>query len=213
MPRMVTSSALNVAVFVYMFVGYTAYSKVSKRLQTSLLMDVLLLRKGLEHTAVEANKVVSLVAIMLLGVSQSKTLCEYLSDGGAPLVSHSLWLVLLHSVFSAAYFGAQRTLAADINMLSGALNTLRNGPTRKRMDLLRAASIVLGVLSSFLLLAAYGSLFLGWLFLAVAAWLAVAHFWSMEVDFKFQLQVRPAALLVFAPFVLAALEGLMTLVA
>jgi len=203
---MISSFTLCIGSFVFLLWGYTGYSKTTQSISFPLLVDVLLLRKGVLHSAVELNKVISLVAILMLGVSQSRTLVHLMSDGASSLLQYSLCLVVVHSIFSAVYFGSQRSIQSDLAMATSAVDTLVRGNTRKRMDLLRAGSIILGVASSALLVAAFNSVLLWVLFMLLAAWLALAHFWSMEVDYKLQLQVRPAACIVFVGFVVALLE-------
>jgi hypothetical protein len=202
------SKILAVASLGYMLAGYTAYDKQRKVIDPALLLDVVLFRKGLMYAAVEVNKAISLVAILLLGVSQAPQLTARMTDGGAHLLSYSFWLVVAHSLFSAAYFGWQRSPKSDVALLAGATGYVWNGPTRKRMDLLRMLSIALGLAASLLLLAAMGSALLWSLFLALSSWLALAHFWSMEVDFKLQLQGRPAAYIVALPYLLAIISRL-----
>lgn len=200
------AAAVTVACFLVLLIGYTGYSKQTKQLSAPQLLDVLLARKGILHSAVELNKVISLVALMLLGISQSSLFLKLLHCHITDILELSVGLVVAHSVFSSVYFGSQRSASNDLAMAKAAWQTIKQGPTRKRMDLLRAASIVLGAISSALLLAALGSLLLGWLFLQLAAWVAVLHFWTMEVDFKMQLQVRPAAYIVLLPYAAVLLE-------
>ncbi len=48
---------------------YTAYSKEDKNIQMKLLLDVLLLRKGIGHTLNELNKIIALSGLTLATIA------------------------------------------------------------------------------------------------------------------------------------------------
>ena len=60
---------VTAAVLLLNLVFYTAYSKEDKTLRFSVLLDVLLLRKGVGHTVNELNKIIALTGLTLAGIA------------------------------------------------------------------------------------------------------------------------------------------------
>ena len=93
-------TALSLASFVSYILLYTAYSKASKQLEFGLLLDVFLLRKGIDHTLVELNKALSLAGLTLL--------CVAFLPGFEASRYELLWSAMLqlwvHSVYSIYKF-------------------------------------------------------------------------------------------------------------
>jgi len=81
------------------------------------------------------------------------------------------------------------------------LKELVNPEAKEKLVGIKKLSIILGSLCQLLLSAGY----LQWISMAALCYgslsLGIAHFYSMEIDFRWKLQVRPYA---FLPFPLAA---------
>jgi hypothetical protein len=133
------------------------------------------------------------------------------SDGAAEpslefqhsLCWHAFVMLELHSCYSAVkYYGSKHIPRLEDWKKSSFVSDLRDKKTF--MEGVKKLSITLGVLGQVSLVAgcfgmAPGSLIT--LAFASSISLGTAHFYSMEIDFKKRLQVRPFALL---PFPLAA---------
>ena len=180
-----TITAANLASYLLL---YTMYSKTSKTLEPSMLLDVLLARKGVDHTLVELNKAISLAGltnvIIALAVSASLR---------SALLFYSLALLWTHSAYSTyKYYGAQHI--PRLETWPNTLKELRSDEAKERLMGIKKVSLVFGSL---------GQILIGltsWPAAGVAA--SIAHFYSMELDFKLRLGVRPYA---YLPFVLAPL--------
>ena len=80
--------------------GYTAFSKSEKKLKPSLLVDVLAVRKSLDHTLVELNKAISLSGLTVLTLAY----CPGFDIHSRDLVWHSMVLLWTHAVYSSFKF-------------------------------------------------------------------------------------------------------------
>ncbi|GAX84959.1 hypothetical protein CEUSTIGMA_g12380.t1 [Chlamydomonas eustigma] len=143
------------------------------------ITDVLLFKRGARFSLVEFNKALSLVGLTLMlfaflpqFASQNKELLW--------ISMNSLWI---HSAYSMYQFYGYSP------------KKLMSEPKIKQ------ASVVFGQLSHASLIAG----FFGFISPAALLWSStiagISHFWTMEVDYKYRLQVRPYA---YLPFVLAA---------
>ncbi|KAJ1461602.1 hypothetical protein M885DRAFT_584622 [Pelagophyceae sp. CCMP2097] len=165
---------------------YTGYSKAEKNLQSKMLLDVVLARKGLTFTLVEMNKAISLagltnIALALLIKSMRRNLLIY-----------ALALLWAHSAYSTwKYYGD--THIPRVETWPNVVKELKSDEAKERLWGIKKISLVLGSAAQVLL--------------ALTAWpllgfgLAVGHFYSMELDYKLKLGVRPYA---YLPFVLGA---------
>lgn len=160
---------------------YTAYDKQESKLIPSNLLDLVLVRRGWDWTLVELNKAISLSGLTTTILAFLPELKEQKRD----LLFISIGLLWGHSAYSFYKFWQ--------------LN-----PKKLLSDkLIKRVSVVLGGLGQAALLTSYfakqeidGAL----LFLSTIG-LSLAHFVTMEVDYKYRLQVRPYA---YLPFPLAA---------
>ena len=168
---------LTTAVAIAYIAFYTAYDKTSKTLKSSQLLDFFLLRRGLDWTLVEINKALSLTAITTLLLSFSQYFIEIRKN----LLYISIVLLIIHAVYSSYKF-------YDFQLMK----LLKDKNIKK-------LSIVLGSLGQYIVMLGYLEMipFKALLFLGTI--LSLGHFWTMEVDFKYVLQVRPFA---YLPFVI-----------
>jgi membrane-bound metal-dependent hydrolase YbcI (DUF457 family) len=162
---------------------YTAFDKSSKTLQATLLLDVLLLRRGLTHSLLELNKALSLAGLTVLALAH---LPGFDRDA---LRLRALAMLLAHSGLSfAKLYGSK--LWPPLSQLPKAGWPRLGG---EGVAAVKFASIFFGS-------AAQASLLLGVLgyitavqSAAASLCLGTAHFYTMEIDYKGVLQVRPFA--------------------
>lgn len=179
----IDSYGLTAVVILAYLLFYTAFDKTKGSLSMPLLLDVLLFKRGVDWTLVEINKVLGLAGIttMLL------YFIPKFSDHN--MLFSSLLLLWSHSMYSMYKF-----YQWDIRKII-------NEKVVKRVALV-FGSIGLALLT-------FDSVYkITWLSMGLSStFLGVAHFWGMEVDYKYRLQVRPFAYLPFvlAPVVLYAL--------
>ena len=174
---------------------YTGYSKQDQRYDTALIREVLTLEKGLHHTVLELNKIIALAGLTAL-------LCAFFAHADA-FVSHAQYLLLLHAALSTwKYYGD--TKFPEISSFGSALAEWRSTKSKDNAVAVKKASVVLAFLGQIVLAAGHwGYISLtGAAFALLVLGFGFAHFWTMEVDFKYKLGVRPAGLF---PFVLAPL--------
>jgi hypothetical protein len=79
---------------------YTAYSKMNKTLEPALLIKVLTMSEGLEHTLVEMNKAISLAGLTVLALA----FCPGFDAMRWELLWHAMVLLWTHSCYSAYQF-------------------------------------------------------------------------------------------------------------
>merc|ERR1712224_553108 len=186
---------INVVVLASYLAFYTAYSKKTKKLEAADLIAVLTLSEGLDHTLVQMNKAISLNGLTVLVMAFLPGLDNYRYD----LVWYAMLQLWVHSAYSAwKYYGSN-----NIPLLStwGNIGTeLSSTEAKDKLMAVKKISIVLGSLGQVILSAGYLRYVAGALFCYGAVGLGVAHFVSMEVDFRWKLQVRPYA---YLPFPLA----------
>lgn len=172
----VNAYALSSGITLSYIAFYTAYSKANQTLDFDLLKDFFFLRKGTDWTLKEANKVISLSGL-------TSTLLAFLPEFKPiqnDLLFASTSLLWAHAVYSFYSF-------YDFSLLK-VLN--------ERFKI-KTFSVALGIAGQALLTYSYfGKVDKTALAVAVTG-LGVAHFWTMEVDYKYKLQVRPFAYLPF----------------
>lgn len=190
-------------------VFYTAYDKKKKKLDIELVKDFFLLRRGLDWSAVELNKAASLAGLTCV---LSSYITPYMSNNNISSIininmsketnkqvfNHGVSMCVIHSIYSFGKFYqfSLQKIITDKNI--------------------KKISIILGEIAQFTLLSSYFINFTNYLpniitnnntnndnndvilQLSIATTpLMLAHFWTMEVDYKYQLQVRPFAYLPF----------------
>lgn len=177
----VISGAVSLSYLVF----YTGYDKASKSLQAKNLLD-LFGRRGIDWTLVELNKALSLAGLTTFLVSfLPSEILEIERGDRKTLLWISMNMLWIHSVYSSyKFYGfSPKRIVSD--------------------KLIKRISIALGSLGNLALLAGfYGKISYEALVVAASV-LGIGHFWTMEVDYKYVLQVRPFA---YLPFPLAALS-------
>lgn len=154
---------------------YTAYDKATKTLCPKNLLDLVTLSRGLEWTLVELNKVVSLAGLTTMLLSfhpQMKT-------NSKDLLFISMNMLWGHSIYSLYKFYQfdPRNIIKDKWM--------------------KQLSILLGSAGQLALAAGHWGYISTAQVLLSGTVLGIAHFWTMEVDYKYVLLVRPFAYLPF----------------
>jgi hypothetical protein len=166
-------------------VFYSAFNKKESTLDPSLLLDVILARRGISWSLKEMNKVISLSGLTTALLSFLPTFRSVSPAHAKELQFISMNLLWLHSVYSLYSF-------------------YRFDPNRVLKEpQIKQISIFLGVLGQLALSAGYwGYISNTSLLLSVTAF-GLGHFVTMEVDSKWVLQVRPFA---YLPFPIALLN-------
>lgn len=175
-----TVSATTTAAY---FLFYSAYNKTNQRIELSLLLDIFLFRRGVDWSLKEINKTISLSGITTLLLSLIPEFAENYVSSQRDLFFISMNLLWVHSAYSFWKF-------YDAN------------PCKVLEDKwMKRLSVWLGGLGQIVLALGYWdrlSLENVALFGTV---LSIGHFVTMELDFKYKLQVRPFA---YLPFPLGA---------
>eukprot|EP00123_Amoebidium_parasiticum_P019628 comp28285_c0_seq1/m.47193 comp28285_c0_seq1/g.47193 ORF comp28285_c0_seq1/g.47193 comp28285_c0_seq1/m.47193 type:complete len:209 (-) comp28285_c0_seq1:279-905(-) len=185
-------------VFAYYLFLYTAYCKTKKTLDFALLTEVLTVSKGVDHTLVQMNKVISLVGITILALAFLPMFSSMRYD----LLIHASYLLWTHTAYSTyKYWDSPNIPVFPLSgwSIGATLSDLKAEPKRWVAGM-RKVSFWCGFFGQLIILA--------WNFGLVGTTVGVCvglmllshtHFYTMEVDFKGVLQVRPAA---FLPFLL-----------
>jgi hypothetical protein len=171
---------LSGAIAASYFAFYTAYDKKSKSLVFSNLTDLVTGNRGLDWSLVEANKALSLTGMTTMMVAFLPEAAEIKKD----LLKISMVTLWGHSVYSFYKFYEfdYRKVISE--------------------KLMKKLSVVLGSAATFSLAAGVFEQFTGAALAVTTTILGVAHFYTMEIDYKYVLQVRPFA---YLPFPVAAL--------
>jgi hypothetical protein len=183
---------------------YTGYSKATKSYTPSSIVTVLTFGKGVDHTLVELNKSISLSGLSTLCLA----FLPPFSDQKAALIKHSMGMLSVHTIYSLyKYYGSKNIPAIKewFPFSSTMLTDLRNRDTRPRG--IKKLSLWFGLISQTLLWSDYLKLTPAAKTNAAYATALITgtlHFYFMEIDFKWILQVRPFAKL---PFPLAAVSA------
>jgi hypothetical protein len=154
---------------------YTGYDKAEQAIVPSLWVDLFLVRKGWDWTLKELNKAISLSGLTCM-------LMAFLPEF-EPIQRDLLWISMnklwIHSLYSYYKF-------YDLSLVKvwkdKAIKTL---------------SVVLGAAGQLALSLGYWGQITPSSLLLSATTLGIGHFWTMEVDYKYKLQVRPYAYLPF----------------
>jgi len=179
---------------------YTGYSKATKSYTPSSIITVLTFKKGLDHSLVELNKSVSLSGLCTLAAA----FLPAFSSQKETLIKHAMGMLTVHTAYSIyKYYGSKNIpkLSEWWPFSASFLTDLRNKDTRPKG--VKKLSLFFGVASQALLWS--NALDLPTSFgkntmMGAAIIYGTAHFYLMEIDYKWVLQVRPFA---FLPFPLA----------
>lgn len=161
------------------FAFYTAYDKKTKKLVFSNLSDVVSGKRGLDYSLTEANKALSLSGLttMLLAYLPE---CEEMRKDLLWVSMVTLWGHSAYSFYKFYNLDIKKVLSDK---------------------LMKRISILLGSAATFSLAAGYVGEFSTAVMALSTTVLGIAHFYTMEIDYKYVLQVRPFA---YLPFPLAA---------
>jgi hypothetical protein len=160
---------------------YTGYSKTAKRLDPAVLLEVLLVRKSLDHTLVELNKLISLVGLSALCLA----FIPGLEGSRWGLLLHAMLLLWVHSAYSIyKYYGSK--IMPDVSRLRH-MRVPRFGAAG--VESMKLAAMLLGAAGQLVLSAGYWRLLSAVVFCVSAVALGIGHFYTMEVDFRGVLQV------------------------
>jgi len=160
---------------------YTAYDKKEKNLVFSNLADLFLVRKGWNWTLVEANKALSLSGLTIMLTAFLPEFKENKQEL-TRIALGSLWIHSLYSYYKFYQFDIRQVFSDK---------------AVKQLSILLGASATGALWAGYLGIEALSASVLA----AASTALGVAHFYTMEVDYKYKLQVRPYA---YLPFPLAA---------
>ncbi len=156
----------------------TAYDKTEKTLKLQHLVNLVTLGRGLDWTLVEINKAISLSGLTVLIMAFTPGFALHARG----LVWNAMLLLWTHAVYSTYKF------------YSFSLRRFLDEKAIKKL------SIALAVCGQVVLSAGYFG-YISWAALMYGGIVfGISHFWTMEVDYKYVLQVRPFA---YLPFLLA----------
>ena len=175
--RLSALSITGLVTFSY-FGLYTGYDKASKKLKPSNLVDLVTLNRGWDWTLVEINKAISLSGLTVFMMSY----LPQMQTQGKELLFHGMSMLWAHSVYSVYKFYGY------------SLQRLMKEKTVKQV------SVALGAAGQLALAAGYWGYITKEALVVSSSLLGVSHFYTMEIDYKGVLQVRPYA---YLPFVLA----------
>ena len=174
--------AISGAVTASYFVFYTAYDKGTKKLVFANLYHLVSGFRGLDWSLVEINKAISLSGLTTMLIS----FLPGLESQKRELLWISMNMLWIHSVYSMyKWYGFN--------------------PKKIWKDkTIKQLSIALGSAGQLALSAGYWGFISEPMLVLTSAALGIGHFWTMEVDYKYVLQVRPYAYLPF-PLAIASL--------
>ena len=161
---------------------YTSYDKATKNLKFSNLLDFFLCRRGIDWTLVEANKAISLSGLTNMLLCFIPNLLKSNEDNSS-LLRLSMNMLWVHSIYSFGKFYQWSPL-----------KIIKDKPIKR-------LSVLLGIGGQLALASGFWRFIGTDMFIVASTMFGVAHFWTMEVDYKYVLQVRPYA---YLPFPLAA---------
>lgn len=168
---------------------YTGYSKKTKALDLNQVLDVVLVRGGLDATLVQLNKIVSLAGLTLLGA----LFLPGVDALAAPeeLLSYTLWSLWLHAAYSVYKYYNGPNIPA-LSTWPRVVSEARSNSPKARVSAQKKLSIVLAGGAQLILLGWFtGHVGFEVASGTLAAALGLLHFVLMELDFKGNLPVRP----------------------
>ena len=172
----INAVSISSLVTVSYFGFYTAFDKGKKCLKWKNLTDLVTIKRGWDWTLVEANKAISLSGLTLFMTSYLPHL-----DGqtSSEVLFHSMSMLWAHTAYSAYKF------------YGNSLIKFMKEKTVKKL------SVALGVAGQLTLSAGYWGYISNEALILASTLLGLGHFYSMEIDYKGVLQVRPYAYLPF----------------
>ena len=142
------SLLITLGAHVAYFILYSGYSKSLKTLDLRLLSDIFLVKTSWDHTLVQINKVVALVAINLVALA----FVPFMSALRDDLLIIGLTLVLIHSSYSILkYYGTTNIPA--IQTWPRMFSELMHTDTKKRGLGIKKSSLIFGWIGEMALLA------------------------------------------------------------
>jgi hypothetical protein len=175
MPSLGITSAVTLSYFAF----YTGYSKQTKALSLKSLTDVFIAptsEVSLDEKLVQINKAVSLSGLTVMMMSY---LPYWTPQQGKEMLFHSMSMLWIHSAYSF-----QKFYQADLTKIM----------KKRTMEI---SSVIMGVAGQLALSAGYWGDISEAQLVAASVILGVGHFYTMELDYKYVLQVRPYAYLPF----------------
>lgn len=157
---------------------YTGYDKKTKKLKPSNLKDLVTLDRGLDWTLVECNKAISLSGLTVFLAA----FMPPFEAQGKELLFQGMSMLWAHTAYSLYKFYGY---------------SLKKLMKEKRV---KQISVALGTAGQLALSAGYWGYISKEALVLGSTVLGVSHFYTMEIDYKGVLQVRPYA---YLPFVLA----------
>ncbi len=173
-----SSYAITGLVTVSYFGLYTGYDKKTKKLKPSNLKDLVTLNRGLDWTLVECNKAISLSGLTVFLAA----FMPPFEAQGKELLFQGMSMLWAHTAYSLYKFYGY---------------SLKKLMKEKRV---KQISVALGTAGQLALSAGYWGYISKEALVLGSTVLGVSHFYTMEIDYKGVLQVRPSA---YLPFVLA----------
>ena len=182
----------SVLIFISFVLFYTMYDKFSGRLVPSNLLRLLTFQEGVDKFLVEMNKALSLSGLTVLAFSFFpiyKKRVRYALLWNAVV---QLWVHAVYSTFK--YYGSK-----NIPRISTFLDW--------SSEAIKKISIFLGIVAQLVLSLGYFS-YINWFQLSLFGLsTSVLHFYTMEIDHKYVLRVRPYAFIVFPLSLIAFVFG------
>jgi len=173
----VNAITLSSAITLSYLALYTGYDKETKALKPSNLLDLVLLRRGIDWTLVELNKAISLSGLTCVILAYLPEVKEQKRE--LLFISMSmLWTHTIYSFYKFWQFNPQK-LWTD--------------------KLVKRVSAVLGSLGQVALVGGYfyEQVVDPTVLILTTIGFSIGHFVTMEIDYKYRLQVRPYAYLPF----------------
>ena len=175
LPASLKSLTISSGVSLSYLLLYTAYDKTKKQLELKNLTDLVTLNRGLDWTLVEINKALSLTGLTTLLLS----FLPQFEGEQKDLLFSSIGMLWVHTVYSSYKF------------YSLSLQRLLKEKTIKKL------SVALGVAGQAALIAGFWGYISYPALVLSGVTLGISHFYTMEIDYKGVLQVRPYAYLPF----------------
>jgi len=182
----------SVLIFVSFVLFYTMYDKFTGRLVPSNLLRLLTFQEGADKFLVEMNKALSLSGLTVLAFSFFPI---YKKRVRYALLWSAVVQLWIHAVYSTLkYYGSK-----NIPRISTFFDW--------NSEQIKKISILLGIMAQVVLSLGYFS-YIGWFQLSLFGLSSsILHFYTMEIDHKYVLRVRPYAYIVFPITLLAFVFG------
>lgn len=186
---------------------YTGYDKQSRQLNVKQLLKILLFDNGIDATLVELNKAISLAGLTCLCLSFLIPHCFHMNNSVQyqnTLYFHSEIMLIVHSIYSLFKYYNTKNIP---NLKEWSEHMFWHELLHKRSQMIgiKKVSIILGIISQVTLFMGYSHMLTEQFAMFFAILMGTFHFYFMEIDYKFKLQVRPFA---FLPLILAAAVGM-----